>query len=110
VTGAEREEEKMAGKGRQFTPDDKLKILEEARRPGTTVSEVLRRHQLDTNTFYRWEKQAREGMRAAFTTTRGSGESSAKDREIERLKAELVKKSRIIAEVIEENLEMKKKL
>jgi putative transposase len=59
---------------------------------------------LDTNTFYRWEKQAREGMRAAFTTTRGSAESSAKDREIERLNAELVKKSRIIAEVIEDFL------
>jgi transposase len=110
VTGGEREEETMAGKGRKFTPDDKLKVIEEARQPGNTVAEVLRRHQLDANTFYRWERQAKEGMRAAFTTVRRNGESSAKDREIERLKAELVKKSRIIAEVIEENLEMKKKL
>lgn len=74
------------------------------------MAKVLRRHQLDANTFYRWQRQARDGMRSAFTTTRRNSELSAKDREIERLQAELVKKSRIIAEVIEENLEMKKKL
>jgi transposase-like protein len=34
-------------KGRQHTADQKLKILEEARELGTTVAEVLRRHQLD---------------------------------------------------------------
>ncbi len=110
VTGTEREEETMAGKGRQFTADEKLKILEEGRQPGSTVAEVLRRHQLDANTYYRWQKQARDGMRAAFTASRRNGELSGKDREIERLQAELVKKSRIIAEVVEENLEMKKKL
>jgi transposase-like protein len=31
-------------KKRQFTPEDKLRILEEARQPDTTVAEVLRRH------------------------------------------------------------------
>jgi hypothetical protein len=35
-------------------------------------------------------------------------DADAKDREIEQLRADLAKKSRIIAEVIEENLEMKK--
>lgn len=97
-------------KGRQFTADEKLRILEEARQPGMTVAEVLRRHQVDATTFYRWEKQAKEALRAAFSERRGGREVEAKDREIEKLRAEIARKSRVIAEVTEENLELKKKL
>jgi transposase len=54
----------MARKARrQFTAEDKLRILEEARQPNTTIAEVLRRQGLDATTFYRWERLARAGMR-----------------------------------------------
>lgn len=96
-------------KSRVFTVDDKLRILEEARQPGTSVAEVLRRHQLDATTYYRWERQAKEGMREALTSRVGRNGQKA-DREIDRLKAELEKKRRVIAEVVEENLELKKGL
>ena len=93
----------------QYTAEEKLRILEEARQPGTTVSEVLRRHQVDGTTFYRWERQAKEGMREALAgRSRRNGRGA--EREIERLEAELETKRRIIAEVVEENLAMKKKL
>lgn len=96
-------------RARSFTVGDKLRILEEARQPGTTVAEVLRRHQLDATTFYRWERQAKEGMREALKgQVRRNGKGAR--REVERLKAELEKKSRIIAEVVGENLELKKGL
>jgi len=97
-------------KKRQFAPEEKLQILEEARQPNTTVAEVLRRHQVDPATFYRWEQQAKDAVREAMGRDRRRTEGDAKDREIERLRAELIKKSRIIAEVIEENLDLKKKL
>jgi transposase len=96
-------------KGRQHTADQKLKILEEARQPGTTVAEVLRRHQLDATTFYRWERQAKDAVREAFSGA-PKRDAGAKDREIERLKAELARKSQVIAEVVEENLALKKSL
>lgn len=99
----------MPRKGRQFTTDQKLKILEEARQPNTTVAEVLRRHQVDGPTFYRWEKEAKQGMRDALEKRRPR-ESDTKDREIERLREEITRKSRIIAEVVEENLQLKKTL
>lgn len=95
---------------RQFTAEEKLQILEEARQPNTTVAEVLRRHQVDPTTFYRWEQQAKDAVREAMSRDRRRTEADAKDREIERLRADLAKKSRIIAEVIEENLDLKKKL
>lgn len=96
-------------KSRSFTVEDKLRVLEEARQPGTTVAEVLRRHQLDATTYYRWERQAKEGMREALKgQVRRNGKGV--EREIERLKAEVERKSRIIAEVVEENLELKRGL
>ena len=98
----------MARKKRRYTVAQKLEILEEARAPGATVAEVCRRHGIDGTTFYRWEKQAKAGMREALNgRCRGRG---SKEREIERLKTELWKKRRIIAEVVEENLELKRGL
>lgn len=98
----------MARKRRRYTVADKLEILEEARAPGSTVSEVLRRHGVDGTTYYRWEKQAKEGMREALNGKRR--DRGRKDREIERLKGELTKKREIIAEVVQENLELKRGL
>jgi len=95
-------------KGRQLSADDKLRILDEARQPGATVAEVLRRYQLDGTTFYRWEREAKAAMREALGGKRRNGD--AKDRTIARLQAEVEKKSRIIAEVVEENLALKKGL
>ena len=91
---------------RAYTVEEKLRILEEARQPNTAVAEVLRRHQMDAATFYRWERQAKEGMREALEGRRG--DAKGQEREIERLRAELAKKSRIIAEVVEENLELER--
>ena len=94
---------------RRLSAAEKLKILEEARQPKTTVAEVLRRYQLDATTFYRWEREAKAGMLEALgDKVRGRGDD--KDREIERLRHELETKSRIIAEVVEENLALKRGL
>lgn len=95
-------------RARKFTVEEKLRILEEARAPDTTVAEVLRRHQLDPNTFYRWQRQAKEGMRQALNGL--AGRRRSQDKEVERLRDELQRKSRIIAEVVEENLELKRGL
>lgn len=97
----------MARKHRHWSAAEKVGILEEARSAGATLAEVLRRHGIDAATYYRWEKQTREGMRQALNG-KPQGSGPARDREIERLKAELEKKSRIIAEVVAENLELKK--
>lgn len=93
---------------RRLSAAEKLKILEEARAPQTTVAEVLRRHQLDATTFYRWEREAKAGMLEALGEKPRTPDAQA--REIAHLRAELEKKSRIIAEVVEENLALKRGL
>jgi nicotinamide mononucleotide adenylyltransferase len=72
------------------------------------VAEVLRRYQVDAATFYRWEREAKAAMREALGGRARTGD--AKERAIARLQAEVEKKSRIIAEVVEENLALKKGL
>ena len=95
--------------GRRFTADEKVTILEEARQPGTTVAEVLRRHQLDGTTFYRWEKEAKAAVRDALGGKSRGGDARTREleRENARLRAELDRKRQIIAEVVEENLALK---
>jgi transposase len=93
---------------RRLAAAEKLKILEEARQPKTTVAEVLRRHQLDATTFYRWEREAKAAMLEALGDKPRT--SDAREREIARLQSELEKKSRVIAEVVEENLALKRGL
>jgi len=90
---------------RQWSAAEKLKVLEEARAPKTTVAEVLRRHQLEATTFYRWEREAKAGMLEALAGKPRTTDALA--RENERLRAEVDKKSRIIAEVVAENLALK---
>jgi transposase-like protein len=98
----------MAKKRPRFTAEEKLRILEEARQPNTTVAEVLRRYQVDATTFNRWEEKAKAAMREALNGK--PRDAGAKDRELERLRTELERKSRVIAEVVEENLALKRGL
>ena len=99
-------------KPRQFTADEKLRIIEEARAPGTTVAEVLRRYQLEATTFYRWEREAKAAMREALSGKPRSGEGRVREleRENARLVADLNQKRRVISEVVEENLALKRGL
>lgn len=96
----------MSGqKRRQWTAEQKLQILEEARQSDATVSEVCRRHGIGTGQFYKWEQLAREGALAGLRAQkRGRKESADRTRlqnEVQRLRA-------VIAELSAENLELKK--
>lgn len=52
---------------RQWSAEEKMAILEEARRPGQTVRAVCRQYDLAEGQFYAWEKQAREAALLALT-------------------------------------------
>jgi transposase-like protein len=52
--------------GRRLSAEEKLKLVEEGRRAGVTISEVCRRHQVSHAQFYRWERLARQGSLEAL--------------------------------------------
>ncbi len=46
---------------RRWSVEEKLRIIEESRRPGVSVSSVARRHALNANQLFTWRRLAREG-------------------------------------------------
>lgn len=86
-------------KRRQWTVEQKLKIIEEARQGGQSVSEVCRRHGLTAGQFYDWERQAKrgalEGLRQGNRKSKVD-EQSVQQQAIERLRE-------VIAEISAEN-------
>ena len=94
-------------KGRTFTVEEKLRILEEAR-AGGSVAEVCRRYQIGDGQFYRWEAQAKQAMRDGLAPRKPGQDRQAA--EIERLQAELARKNRVIAELTEALVQGKKGL
>jgi len=52
--------------GRLMTDDEKLRIVDEGRQSGATISEVCRRHQIARTQFYRWERIAKHGALEAL--------------------------------------------
>lgn len=90
---------------RRWTADQKLKILDEARQAGQSVSEVCRRHQISAGQFYTWEKLARVGAREALQS-HGRG-AKAPDPTAD-LQAEVTRLRAVVAELSAENLTLKK--
>ncbi len=64
--------------GRKWAAEEKLQILDEARRAGQAVSDVCRRHQIAPSQFYEWERQARAG--ALEDSTRRNGAQAQQNR------------------------------
>ena len=94
------------GSRRRFTPEERVSIVLEGLRGETQVSVVCRRHGITPGQFYKWRETLVRGAKEAFSRRgrpRGNGES-------ERLREQLVKKDRVIAEMTEELLKVKKGL
>jgi len=91
---------------RSWSAQQKLTILDEARKAGMTVSEVCRRHGVSVGQFYAWEKQARqsalEGLQAQRRGPK-TDRATVLEGELGRLRA-------VIAELSAENLALKKGL
>lgn len=93
---------------RHFTPQQKVAIVKEHLVDGVPISDLCDRHQLQPAQFYLWQKQLFENGSAAFERkTKSSGPTPA-ERQVEALRAKLVTKNEVIAELMEENVSLKK--
>ena len=97
-------------KKRRLNCDEKLRIVEEARQPGASVSETCRRHGIAASVFYRWEAQMREGARKALAAGGRSKGQAVAEAEAERLRAQLATKNDVIAELTEALIQEKRGL
>lgn len=89
----------------RLSAEEKLKVVEEGRQSGATIGEVCRRHQVDHAQFYRWERLARQG---ALEALRNGARKSKNGKHEARLMSEVNRLRAVVAEVIAENLTLKR--
>ena len=96
-------------KRQKFSSSQKVKILREHLEGGVKISEICERYQIHPNLFYRWKKSLFEGALDIFTPV-NKRTIQAQERESLRVKEKMSKKDEVIAELLEENIRLKKNL
>jgi transposase-like protein len=94
---------------KNYTPEEKVAILKRHLVDKTPVSDLCDELGLNPTVFYGWQKQFFENGAAAFQTTRRR-QVDRRDQKIERLEAKLAQKNEVLAELLQEHVQLKKEL
>jgi transposase-like protein len=93
---------------RHFSPEQKVAIVKAHLVDRVPISDLCDRYHIQPTHFYLWQKQLFENGTTAFEQkTKNAGPSPA-DRKIHALEAKLATKNAVIAELMEENVLLKK--
>ena len=97
---------------KHYTPVEKVAILRRHLVDHVLVSDLCDELQLQANVFYNWQKIFFENGAAAFENTgkRHKAEQDAKQRIIAQLEQKLQRKNEVVAELMEEHVQLKKEL
>ena len=96
---------------RHFSAPEKVAILKRHLLEKTPVSALCDELGILPTLFYRWQKEFFENGHAAFDNDRKSKTvEAAKDHKIEQLEAKLQRKNEVLAELMEEHVQLKKEL
>jgi transposase-like protein len=99
----------MTAQRRHFTPQEKVAILKRHLLEKTPVSDLCDEFGLNPNVFYRWQKEFFENGHKAFDNGRkDKALDQAKDRQISQLEDKLQRKNEVLAELLEEHVQLKK--
>ena len=93
---------------RHFTPQQKVAIVKLHLVDGVPISDLCDRHQILPTQFYQWQKQLFENGATAFERKTKAWGPTPAERQVEALRAKLVTKNEVIAELMEENVHLKK--
>jgi transposase-like protein len=93
---------------RQFTPAQKVAIVKQHLVDGVPISDLCDKHQILPTQFYQWQKQLFENGANAFERKGRPAGPSREERRIQQLEAKLATKNEVIAELMEENVNLKK--
>ncbi len=92
---------------KNYTPPQKVAILRRHLIDRVPVSDLCDEYQLSPTIFYAWQKLFFENGASAFERKSSSGES-ANLRMIAALRAKLQRKNEVVAELMEEHIQLKK--
>jgi transposase len=93
---------------RHFTSEQKAAIVKAHLVDRVPISDLCEKHRIQLAQFYQWQKQLFENADAAFERKAKSSGPSSQERKIAQLEAKLATKNEVIAELMEENVKVKK--
>jgi transposase len=99
----------MSRERKNYTPEEKVAILKRHLVEKVPISDLCDELGLNPTVFYGWQKQFFENGTAAFQKTRRR-QVDRRDQKIERLEAKLVQKNEVLAELMQEHVQLKKEL
>ena len=102
----------MSTQRKHYSATDKVTILRLHLLEKKPVSDLCDQFGIQPNLFYRWQREFFENGAAAFTTNgkRHQTVEAAKDRKIAALEEKLRLKNEVLAELLEEHVQLKKEL
>ena len=99
----------MSGSRKHYSSIQKVEILREHMENGVSLGDLARRYNIHPNMIHRWKKQLFENAQEVFSQ-KHKGSYATESRKIEQLEAKLKEKDSLIAEIITDNIRLKKKL
>ena len=93
---------------RHFSPQQKVAIVKQHLVDGASISDLCDRHHIQPTQFYQWQKQLFENGAVAFERKTKPVGATPAQRQVEALRAKLVTKNEVIAELMEECVSLKK--
>ena len=99
----------MTRERKNYTAEEKVAILKRHLLEKAPVSDLCDELGLNPNVFYAWQKQLFENGTAAFQGTRRR-QVDRRDQKIEKLEAKLLQKNEVLAELMQEHVQLKKEL
>jgi transposase len=93
---------------RHFTPEQKVAVVKRHLVDGVPISDLCDQCHIQPTQFYQWQKQLFENGAAAFERRGKPAGPTPQDRKIEQLQAKLLDRNEVIAELLEENVHLKK--
>ena len=101
-------------KRRFLTPEQKMAIVREHLLEKVPVSTLVDKHKIHAVQFYQWQKQLFEEGAVVFERKANSAnarrQQDAESKKVEQLEAKLQHKNNVMAELLEEHIQLKKEL
>ena len=100
----------MTRRRKNYTPEEKVAVLKRHLVENVPVSDLCDELGLNPNVFYSWQKQFFENGAAAFQRKGKRKSPTPEARKIEKLEAKLTQKNEVLAELMQEHVQLKKEL
>lgn len=96
---------------RLFSAEQKVAILRQHLLEKVPISQVCEQHGIQPTQFYQWQKAFFEGGALAFGPNDSGKDGKVKklEQKVSALESKLVGKDQVIAELVEHNIDLKKK-